>query len=111
MSWRRVPRGPTHLLRSDAWEDALPSLALRAPGPKESQATAPLLLTDSPRPAGRSDPGSYQMAVFPWLVCRRLYVCPLKMTFLFPQSCGSPAVKPRWPSKPNAVGGGKGGMI
>ena len=42
-------------MRSRVW---LP----RAPGPKESRPSA--FQRDSPRPAGRSDPGSYQMTVF-----------------------------------------------
>ena len=51
----------SHLLRTDAWVEGLRSMAVRAPGPKESQVWSPSSASsgDSPRPAGRSDSGSY----------------------------------------------------
>ena len=37
--------------------------------------------------------------------CSPNFVCALqKWTLCFPESCGTPALKPCWPSKPNALG-------
>ena len=61
---------------------------------------------DPPILAGRFGPVSYGFtAFFPWfLVHTRLCVHPPRMEFLFPPVCGSPAIKPRWPSKPDSLG-------
>ena len=79
---------------------------------------------DPPRPAHKSSPGSYEVTVFALhsgihealcvpielLLCARSrctwdLVCALQVWSLcFPQSCGTPAIKPSCPSKGNALG-------
>lgn len=63
----------------------------------ELQLPHPASPGDSPRPAGRCGPGSYQLTAFA-LVPVRVRFCgrPLRVKPLFPLSCGAPAIKPRW---------------
>ena len=60
----------------------------------------------SPRSAGRSCPGSYEVTAFSTgSQCTWNLVCALQeWHFCFPQFCGVSAMKPLWPSKPNALG-------
>lgn len=59
-----------------------------------------------PRPAGRSGPGFCGVITFV-LGPVRVGPCvhPPGVEFLFPSSCGAPAIKPHLPSKPNALWG------
>ena len=59
----------------------------------------------SARPAGRSGPGFYQIAAFALGPGAHEILCVLFKSLCFPQSWGAPAVKPCWPSKPNALEG------
>ena len=65
----------------------------------------PLLPQNTPRPAGRSALGSYEVAAFSLGPGAHKTLCALQeWSFYFPQSCGVLAIKPHWPSKPNALG-------
>lgn len=65
--------------------------------PSMSCSTHPPTPGDSPRPAGRCGPGSYQLTAFA-LVPVRVRFCgrPLRVKPLFTLSCGAPAIKPEW---------------
>ena len=59
---------------------------------------------NSLRTAGRSGPGFCGVTVFPWVqVHVKPCVHPPKVKSLFSLAHGSPALKPCWPSKPNAL--------
>ena len=60
---------------------------------------------DPPRPTGRSEPDSYEVTAFS--LCPGVHetlVCLPRKESLFHWFCGSPGIKPCWPSKPNALG-------
>ena len=71
----------------------------------ERTTASPASPGDPPRPAGRSGPGSYGVTVFALSPnARQTLWAPSKSGDCFPQSCGAPAIKPHWPSKPNYLG-------
>ena len=62
---------------------------------------APTSPRDSPRPAGRSGPGSYQITAFTFGPGTHETLCePFKSEASISPS---PAIKPCWPSKTNAL--------
>lgn len=59
----------------------------------------------SPRSAGRSGLGSYQIFAFALGPSKHEILCAsFKIEVCFPQSCRASIIKPHWPSKPNATG-------
>ena len=63
-------------------------------------------LGDSPRSAGTSGLGFYQIFAFALGPNKHEILCTsFKIEVsLFPQSCRASIIKPHWPSKPNALG-------
>ena len=60
---------------------------------------------DPPRPAGRSDPGSYGVTALPWVpVHVKPCVRPPSVESLFPSVLWSSCTQAPWPSKSNALG-------
>lgn len=89
------------------WLDVPPPSAtsVRVPRgePQSTPATAPP--GDSPRPAGRPGPGSYQITSLALgLGARRLVWLLKREISVFRKSCGAPASKPCWPSESRALG-------
>ena len=58
---------------------------------------------DTPRPAGRSDSGVYQITLH-WVLVRMRFVCTLRMKSPFPEVIWDSEIEPRRSSKPNASG-------
>ena len=60
----------------------------------------------APTPAGRSSPISMRAILFSlWFWIAHYHLCALQeWIFYFSQSCGSPAIKSCWPSKPHSLG-------
>ena len=65
----------------------------------------PTLVGGPPMPKDRPGPISYGViAFFPWPSTHETLCIFQEWSFCFPKSCGSPAVKPFWPSKPDPPG-------